>query len=344
MPAPAQAPDVSRPPNLPWVDAVDEQAGCSLALFPPANRPMPGTSNAATPHVPATREAGVPERTALLEDLAKAVAALDMEDIRAPHATDQAAQGKVKYKRRCWALALGQCHSCGILDTPEWCRGPDGQCTLCNTCGLHYAKLMRKHEKIMSSLSPGSPMLPPIDIAYLCRSARLAAQNSTLTGSAGRCTTEEGGSAPTPKSLKRTSGGSDRDVGSGRWGWGCREQWASEPTPAQLSFPGFEATWPYPLPLPQTSPNHATSPVQPTSLPLSLPLITLPSMCESYLPLMPPYLTTPNPGPYPPSCGPHGYAEWLLVPGSMSPLLLPGPWDHYAPGNNVCFSSRSSLE
>ncbi|KAG9090260.1 hypothetical protein FS749_000697 [Ceratobasidium sp. UAMH 11750] len=163
----------------------------------------------------------------------------------------------------------------------------------------------------MSSLSPGSPMLPPINIAYLCRSARLAAQNSALACSASLgCTTEEGRSAPTPKSFKRTSGGFDRDVGSGRWGWGRRKQWASEPTPVQLSFPRFEATLPYPPPLslPQTSPNHATSPVQPTSLPLSLPPITLPSMCESYLPLMPPYLTTPNPDLYPPSCGPHGYA------------------------------------
>ncbi|KAG8705084.1 hypothetical protein FRC08_001863 [Ceratobasidium sp. 394] len=100
MPAPAQAPDISRPPNCPWEDAADEQAGCSLALSPPTDRPMPGTSNAATPRVPATREAGVSECTALLEDLAKAVAALDMQDIRAPRATDQAAQDKVKCKRR----------------------------------------------------------------------------------------------------------------------------------------------------------------------------------------------------------------------------------------------------
>ncbi len=30
------------------------------------------------------------------------------------------------------------------MDTPEWRRGPDGARTLCNACGLHYAKLERK--------------------------------------------------------------------------------------------------------------------------------------------------------------------------------------------------------
>ena len=35
------------------------------------------------------------------------------------------------------------CHSCNRPETPEWRRGPDGPRTLCNACGLHYAKLMR---------------------------------------------------------------------------------------------------------------------------------------------------------------------------------------------------------
>ncbi|KAG1196861.1 hypothetical protein G6F70_007105 [Rhizopus microsporus] len=37
-----------------------------------------------------------------------------------------------------------KCHSCGTTETPEWRRGPDGARTLCNACGLHYAKLVRK--------------------------------------------------------------------------------------------------------------------------------------------------------------------------------------------------------
>lgn len=37
-----------------------------------------------------------------------------------------------------------RCHSCKRTETPAWRRGPDGARTLCNACGLHYAKLTRK--------------------------------------------------------------------------------------------------------------------------------------------------------------------------------------------------------
>ncbi len=44
------------------------------------------------------------------------------------------------------AAPPGRCHSCNRIDTPEWRRGPDGARTLCNACGLHYAKLERKKQ------------------------------------------------------------------------------------------------------------------------------------------------------------------------------------------------------
>ncbi|KAI9491260.1 hypothetical protein BDB00DRAFT_833697 [Zychaea mexicana] len=47
-------------------------------------------------------------------------------------------------KRRKRNVFQGRCHSCNISETPEWRRGPDGARTLCNACGLHYAKLERK--------------------------------------------------------------------------------------------------------------------------------------------------------------------------------------------------------
>jgi len=40
------------------------------------------------------------------------------------------------------------CHSCGTLDTPEWRRGPDGCKSLCNACGLHYAKILKRETMI----------------------------------------------------------------------------------------------------------------------------------------------------------------------------------------------------
>lgn len=42
------------------------------------------------------------------------------------------------------SVLLRRCHSCNRGETTMWRRGPDGAGTLCNACGLHYAKLTRK--------------------------------------------------------------------------------------------------------------------------------------------------------------------------------------------------------
>ncbi|KAF2746241.1 GCS-domain-containing protein [Sporormia fimetaria CBS 119925] len=49
-----------------------------------------------------------------------------------------------KKQKRGRAAPPGRCHSCNRAETPEWRRGPDGARTLCNACGLHYAKVTRK--------------------------------------------------------------------------------------------------------------------------------------------------------------------------------------------------------
>ncbi|KAL3953175.1 hypothetical protein ACCO45_013118 [Purpureocillium lilacinum] len=64
-----------------------------------------------------------------------------------------AMQHEVK-KRRGRAAPPGRCHSCNRIDTPEWRRGPDGARTLCNACGLHYAKLERKRQLEARSIRP----------------------------------------------------------------------------------------------------------------------------------------------------------------------------------------------
>ncbi|CAJ2502380.1 Uu.00g097740.m01.CDS01 [Anthostomella pinea] len=61
--------------------------------------------------------------------------------------------GEVK-KRRGRAAPPGRCHSCNRIDTPEWRRGPDGARTLCNACGLHYAKLERKRQMEQRNIRP----------------------------------------------------------------------------------------------------------------------------------------------------------------------------------------------
>ncbi|KAK1469135.1 GATA zinc finger [Colletotrichum melonis] len=57
-------------------------------------------------------------------------------------------------KRRGRAAPPGRCHSCNRIDTPEWRRGPDGARTLCNACGLHYAKLERKRQLEARQIRP----------------------------------------------------------------------------------------------------------------------------------------------------------------------------------------------
>lgn len=65
-------------------------------------------------------------------------------------------------KRRGRAAPPGRCHSCNRAETPEWRRGPDGARTLCNACGLHYAKLTRKNQSgVNKTPQAGSSNLRP---------------------------------------------------------------------------------------------------------------------------------------------------------------------------------------
>ncbi|KAN0009475.1 hypothetical protein ACTFIU_006770 [Dictyostelium citrinum] len=45
------------------------------------------------------------------------------------------------------------CRHCGTTDTPEWRRGPDGRKSLCNACGLHYSKLVKRENMAVPELS-----------------------------------------------------------------------------------------------------------------------------------------------------------------------------------------------
>ncbi|QRV74644.1 GATA type zinc finger [Ceratobasidium sp. AG-Ba] len=109
-PSPAPVPTIpaaaspARPPKRPWEDA--EHVPQRIASSSPAERPSPDSSSS-PPRVAPAQEAhmhvfdGVPERVVPMDDDARAVAARDMEDIRARRAAGQGAgQGKIKYKKR----------------------------------------------------------------------------------------------------------------------------------------------------------------------------------------------------------------------------------------------------
>ncbi|KAM3428866.1 hypothetical protein MY4824_008571 [Beauveria thailandica] len=49
------------------------------------------------------------------------------------------------------------CTDCGTLDSPEWRKGPSGPKTLCNACGLRWAKKEKKRTKLAGASQPTPP-------------------------------------------------------------------------------------------------------------------------------------------------------------------------------------------
>lgn len=77
-----------------------------------------------------------------------------VSNLRSPQGTKQHRVQAANFACPQRAAPPGRCHSCNRVDTPEWRRGPDGARTLCNACGLHYAKLERKRQLDQRSIRP----------------------------------------------------------------------------------------------------------------------------------------------------------------------------------------------
>ncbi|KAJ7126841.1 hypothetical protein C8R44DRAFT_851315 [Mycena epipterygia] len=171
-----------RPPKRPWEDMEMEEemeAEVDELEEPDQAQPYP---------TPTDTKPSPPAQT---------TAEQDMELIRTKRASTTgvgvpgvAGQPKSKYRKRSRATPPGKCHSCNIRETPEWRRGPDGARTLCNACGLHYAKLMRKREKEHN----GSGTAPQIDMDTLRASARA----DMAQKSAGKSLTRKHAATPAP--------------------------------------------------------------------------------------------------------------------------------------------------
>ncbi|KAL7789571.1 hypothetical protein V8C43DRAFT_97014 [Trichoderma afarasin] len=67
------------------------------------------------------------------------------------------------------AAPPGRCHSCNRIDTPLSRRGPDGERTLCNACGLMYARLERERQRQARSLGPKPEERDAVDAAEMMR-------------------------------------------------------------------------------------------------------------------------------------------------------------------------------
>ncbi|KAJ9053825.1 hypothetical protein DSO57_1020420 [Entomophthora muscae] len=61
----------------------------------------------------------------------------------------EAQRAKKKLKKAKVDEEIHVCTDCGTVDSPEWRKGPQGPKTLCNACGLRYAKRSRKNKASM---------------------------------------------------------------------------------------------------------------------------------------------------------------------------------------------------
>lgn len=76
---------------------------------------------------------------------------------------DRDRDGNKKEKKKLKVAEEYVCADCGTLDSPEWRKGPKGPKTLCNACGLRWAKKEKKRGDDVKDESPtgmGSGMAP----------------------------------------------------------------------------------------------------------------------------------------------------------------------------------------
>jgi len=73
---------------------------------------------------------------------------------------DRDREGGKKEKKKLKIAEEFVCADCGTLDSPEWRKGPRGPKTLCNACGLRWAKKEKKRSGPEDGMS-GSPVGMP---------------------------------------------------------------------------------------------------------------------------------------------------------------------------------------
>jgi len=113
--------------------------------------PTPSMPFLNTPAAPAPIPA--PQQVVKAEPLVKSPIANGSPLARSTDGMAEGEEGddnKTKRRRRRTVYASRRnlhCYMCGATETPEWRRGPAGDHTLCNACGLHYAKSQKKKKK-----------------------------------------------------------------------------------------------------------------------------------------------------------------------------------------------------
>ncbi|KAK6496833.1 blue light receptor [Arthrobotrys musiformis] len=69
-------------------------------------------------------------------------------DAGVPISADRESRGSGERKKKIKVSNEYVCTDCGTLDSPEWRKGPTGPKTLCNACGLRWAKKEKKRNSV----------------------------------------------------------------------------------------------------------------------------------------------------------------------------------------------------
>lgn len=69
---------------------------------------------------------------------------------------DRDREGSKEKKKKLKVADEYVCADCGTLDSPEWRKGPKGPKTLCNACGLRWAKKEKKRAGGDNCMTPGN--------------------------------------------------------------------------------------------------------------------------------------------------------------------------------------------
>eukprot|EP01119_Soliformovum_irregulare_P011642 TRINITY_DN293_c3_g1_i2.p1 TRINITY_DN293_c3_g1~~TRINITY_DN293_c3_g1_i2.p1 ORF type:complete len:454 (-),score=62.25 TRINITY_DN293_c3_g1_i2:58-1419(-) len=125
------------------------------AMYPPQPQPAYNASFGQNP-APVTKTVNVAMPSSIPTEQAKGQpknfsGEVFFDDVNASNASDDGRRPKQREQRRRRTVYASRrnlhCHMCGVTETPEWRRGPAGDHTLCNACGLHYAKSLKKQKK-----------------------------------------------------------------------------------------------------------------------------------------------------------------------------------------------------
>ncbi|KAK7204111.1 hypothetical protein BZA70DRAFT_201222 [Myxozyma melibiosi] len=138
---------VDKPPLL-HAPAADSSSVAAAAIGPAGYSVMPATATLAYPVAASSSSASSPDGGNGLNTMSTSAAQPAAGSLSS---SKSGATGK----KRIRGSQPSRCRQCGISETPEWRRGPDGVRTLCNACGLHHAKLVKKRN-MMAASSNGS--------------------------------------------------------------------------------------------------------------------------------------------------------------------------------------------